>query len=231
MTSRPRPTGGTKSRPLSAIYIGPASSPNLSSPPSIPDLPEPPSPTSSGGSGLPSPPASNSTGSGSTNAGSIRQRPAQRKNGASPDAFAADMPNGTRTEERSRSRAGSVVDDDDPYEHENDEDNTARFVDGRRRSLKDAPADNMTALQRVKSLTQRNRMVSAMQCLGRVQCSWKTPQFAFYTDAWFSIVLCNVRDSSPYTPPLAIMHASLPYRQCGTLLTSPPSFHLRPRIH
>ncbi|EMD39581.1 hypothetical protein CERSUDRAFT_92078 [Gelatoporia subvermispora B] len=159
MTSRPRPTGGTKSRPLSAIYIGPASSPNLSSPPSIPDLPEPPSPTSSGGSGLPSPPASNSTGSGSTNAGSIRQRPAQRKNGASPDAFAADMPNGTRTEERSRSRAGSVVDDDDPYEHENDEDNTARFVDGRRRSLKDAPADNMTALQRVKSLTQRNRMV------------------------------------------------------------------------
>ncbi|OCH87726.1 hypothetical protein OBBRIDRAFT_795954 [Obba rivulosa] len=193
MTPRPRPISGTKSRPLSAIYIGPAHSPNVSSSPSIPDLPEPPSPTSSGGSGLPSPPASNSTGSGGTNAGSPRRRPTLRENGTTPGKPSINMLNGVHEEFRgSRSRVESVVDDDDEYEHENDEDNTARFVDGRRRSLQDAPSDNRSALQRVKSLTERNRMVlDKLSSISRL--SSPAP---------------SNRTRSPMTPPSAVSSSS-----------------------
>ena len=50
--------------------------------------------------------------------------------------------------------------DDDADENENDEDHTARLSDDRRRSFpKVGTPYNQAALQRVKSLTQRNRMV------------------------------------------------------------------------
>lgn len=74
----PRPIVKPKnSRPSSAIFIGKGSQspltqdyPHLAdTPPGLPELPETPSPSSSIGShksGLPSPPATNSTGSGST---------------------------------------------------------------------------------------------------------------------------------------------------------------------
>lgn len=48
-------------------------------------------------------------------------------------------------------------DEDEDNENDNDEDNTAKL--DRRRSLK-SPSENRLALQRVKSLTERNRMVS-----------------------------------------------------------------------
>lgn len=53
-------------------------------------------------------------------------------------------------------------DEDDPYGNENDEDYTARLSDERKllpSKSAAGPDDNMTALQRVKSLAQRNRMV------------------------------------------------------------------------
>ena len=59
-------------------------------------------------------------------------------------------------------KRSSVIEDndDDPDDNENDEDHTARLSDDRRRSFpKVGTPDNQAALQRVKSLTQRNRMV------------------------------------------------------------------------
>lgn len=50
--------------------------------------------------------------------------------------------------------------EDDENENDNEEDNTARL--DRRRSLK-TPSENILALQRVKSLTQRNRLVSVLR--------------------------------------------------------------------
>ena len=155
----PRPLQASKSRPLSAIFIGSAGS----TPPTLPDLPEPPSPsTSSNASGLPSPPATNSTGSGSvgdrsTSAGSIRHRPSSSKPSSSMSGGAGGGDNKTHHKKRS-----SIIDDndDDADENENDEDHTARLSGDRRRSFpKDPAPDNQAALQRVKSLTQRNRMV------------------------------------------------------------------------
>ncbi|KAI0769947.1 hypothetical protein C8Q74DRAFT_1202382 [Fomes fomentarius] len=152
----PRPVLASKSRPLSAIFIGSAGS----SSPALPDLPEPPSPsTSSNASGLPSPPATNSTGSGSvgkgsTNAGSLRHRTPSSSNSSMSSGV------GDKSYGYNKKRSSFIDDDDDADENENDEDNTARFNGERRRSLssKGTP-DNQAALQRVKSLTQRNRMV------------------------------------------------------------------------
>lgn len=152
----PRPLQASKSRPLSAIFIGSAGS----TPPTLPDLPEPPSPgTSSNASGLPSPPATNSTGSGSvgegsTNAGSLRHRTPSSKSNSSMSGGV-----GGKSYGYNKKRSSVIEDEDDADENENDEDHTARLSDDRRRSFsKDAP-DNQAALQRVKSLTQRNRMV------------------------------------------------------------------------
>ena len=50
--------------------------------------------------------------------------------------------------------------DDDPNDYERDEDSTARFDLHRRRSTNTVPSEHASALQRVKSLTERNRMVS-----------------------------------------------------------------------
>jgi hypothetical protein len=61
-----------------------------------------------------------------------------------------------------RSTGPSTLSDeeDDPNDHERDEDATARFDLHRRRSTNTVPSDHASALQRVKSLTERNRMVS-----------------------------------------------------------------------
>ena len=145
MTSRPNFV--SKRRPLSAIFIG-----SNSSSPNLPDLPEPPSPgASSNASGLPSPPATNSTGSGSTgekssNDGSIRRRSVS-------NTVAGDMQSGNQGSSRG-SRTSSPDEDDDG------EDRTARLNKGRRVSGQTS-SENARALERVMSLTQRNRLVCA----------------------------------------------------------------------
>ena len=151
----PRPPQAKKSRPLSAIFIGSAGS----TPPTLPDLPEPPSPSTSSTSGLPSPPATNSTGSGSvgegsTDAGSLRHRTSKLTPSTS-SMLGGGL--GDKSYEYRKKRSSALVDEDDADENENDEDNTAR-LDLRRRSFTKG-ADNASALQRVKTLTERNRMV------------------------------------------------------------------------
>lgn len=162
-----RDSTGSTARPISAIYLGPTAT-TPSTPSKLPDLPEPPpspgaeSNSSGHGSGLPSPPATNSsesTGDDTTNFGSVRQRPASYSHSSS----SANM-NGSsyNTEHSSRSMQNLNEGDDDLDDENdidnNDEDNTARLE--RRRSLKSPNNENLLALQRVKSLTQRNRMVS-----------------------------------------------------------------------
>jgi hypothetical protein len=155
MTSRRSFT--SSQRPLSAIFLG-------SLPNNIPDLPEPPSPgaesTESSNSGLPSPPATNSTGSGSigddtTNISSIRQRPVSLSNLA---MSSGDYPK-TFHGVRRHKNGGGEDDDEEEDENQNDEDNTAKLdVLHHTRSS----SENLLALERVKSLTQRNRMVSVI---------------------------------------------------------------------
>ncbi|OBZ71465.1 hypothetical protein A0H81_08669 [Grifola frondosa] len=156
----PRPPLSHKSRPLSAIFIGSNSS-SSSSPPAIPDLPEPPSPgSSSSASGLPSPPATNSTGSGSTGKGSTNARSVRQKTASRSD-LTTNMSNGVRGKilGHVRTMSATADDDDDVNDYENDEDHTARLSNERKRSFRTAPSDNVSALQRVKSLAERNRMV------------------------------------------------------------------------
>ncbi|KAJ7578190.1 hypothetical protein C8J56DRAFT_1170538 [Mycena floridula] len=153
MTPRPALRAKQQNR-NSAVYIGSDSS---STPPALPDLPEPPSPGGSLGSnrsGLPSPPATNSTGSGSTGdpaSIAFRKRP-----------FSVDNRHNMLTDSNVKAFHSAFdqshhLDDDDDDNHddnENDEDNTARLD---RISLKSS-SENVQALQRVKSLTERNRM-------------------------------------------------------------------------
>ena len=202
----PRPAiKARQARPVSAIYLGKASSPNLQdltnsphfssaypslidgTPPALPDLPEPPSPTSSVGSvktGLPSPPATNSTGSGSTgDPATIRERPVSLHSDSSAsttssnqNTIAARSNNGRNS--RSSSRLGNVSQEDlgvegnfdDDYDRENDNDNdsnpdgddTARLdikMMNNRNEKPRSSSDNVLALQRVKTLAQRNRLV------------------------------------------------------------------------
>ena len=157
----PRPNFTHKQRPLSAIFIGSlgSNSPsNSASPPDLSKLPVPPGSSPGSSSGLPSPPATNSTGSGSagdestSNNGSVRQRASQRPLSTS------DMYHGTKPNSNMNS-ASRPQDDDDPND-ENDEDNTARFNGSYRHSTtRTTSIENMSALQRVKSLTERNRQV------------------------------------------------------------------------
>src|SRR6266850_975568 len=154
MTSRS--SFAPKRRPLSAIFLGDFPAPSTSTSSELPDLPEPPSPgASSSHSGLPSPPATNSTGSGSTgdscenvdlpsvphSSSALTSRdenpPTSRSNGAS-------SPAGTGEYKRD--------------EGEDEEDNTARLNFGRRHGPSQSN-DHVQTLQRVMSLTQRNRQV------------------------------------------------------------------------
>ena len=159
----PRSLAASSRRPLSAIFLGslPPKDPKEAN---IPDLPEPPdSPGTVSPSGLPSPPATNSTGSGSTgdnnsaNSGSIRQRPVSYS--GSPSAM---MPTETYDKSKAISKTSrpNSDDEDDENDHAGEEDNTARL--DRRIGVK-STSENVAALQRVKSLAQRNRMVSLLR--------------------------------------------------------------------
>ena len=147
-------------------------------PPGLPDLPEPPSPSSSigsRGSGLPSPPATNSTGSESTgDAGSIavRQRPLSYTSNSSASTSSGShkttpsvslkgsnnmMDMGSRlVDERQPEGVAGHEDFDDDNDNDLEGDDTERL--DRRHSVKSS-SENVLALQRVKSLTERNRMV------------------------------------------------------------------------
>ncbi|KIJ17565.1 hypothetical protein PAXINDRAFT_167568 [Paxillus involutus ATCC 200175] len=157
MTPRPLISSSSR-RPLSAIFLGslPPKDPKEFN---IPDLPEPPeSPGAvSTASGLPSPPATNSTGSGSAgdnnsaSSGSTRQRPVSYS--SSSNLIMSTENNGRPTSLSKTSRPSS--DEDDENDHANEEDNTARLD---LRLAGQGPSENVAALQRVKSLAQRNRM-------------------------------------------------------------------------
>ncbi|KAH9054005.1 hypothetical protein EDB83DRAFT_2393359 [Lactarius deliciosus] len=148
----PRSSFASKRRPLSAIFLGAGPVP---SPSDLPDLPEPPSPgASSTHSGLPSPPATNSTGSSS--AGDSREvldRPFHP-----PTSSTLAMRNEKQLNSRS-SRASSPAGGTESRKGEDDEeeDNTARLNLSRRRGTSQS-SDHVMTLQRVMSLTQRNRM-------------------------------------------------------------------------
>jgi hypothetical protein len=115
---------------------------------------------------LPSPPATNSTGSGSTgDPGSIAVRGggARMLNGSNIKTFHAAFQAEPHNDEHEDY-------DDDP---DDGEDNTAR-LDQRRHSA----SENVLALQRVKSLTQRNRLVGAVAFLFIV--SFLTDRLSFF---------------------------------------------------
>jgi len=151
MTSRT--SFASKRRPLSAIFLG--AGPALS-PSDLPDLPEPPSPgASSTNSGLPSPPATNSTGSGS--AGDRREILDRLPHPLTSSALAMrnEKPLNSRSSRASSPAGGS---ESKKGEDDEEEDNTARLNFSRRRGTSQ-PSDHVMTLQRVMSLTQRNRMV------------------------------------------------------------------------
>src|SRR5260221_338420 len=134
-------------RPVSAVYIGKGDvshspskeashSPQLlvSSSPALPELPEPPSPSSSIGSvksGLPSPPGTNSTGSGSTgDPATIRERPISLHSNSSTSTssgshstFRRDAPSSrssSRLADYKMDSSGTDGDFDDDYDKENE---------------------------------------------------------------------------------------------------------------
>ena len=153
MTSRS--SFAPKRRPLSAIFLGDGPTTlSTSTSSELPDLPEPPSPGASSHSGLPSPPATNSTGSGSTGDSrenvdlpSIRPTSALTSRNEKPSTSRSNRP-------ASPSGVGEYKKD----EGEDEEDNTARFNLGRQPGPSQS-TDHAVTLQRVMSLTQRNRMV------------------------------------------------------------------------
>ncbi|KAF7987021.1 hypothetical protein HWV62_125 [Athelia sp. TMB] len=229
-TRRPTLPHSNKSRPLSAIFLG-----SISTPSHIPALPEPP-PSPGGGStgsesGLPSPPATNSTGSGSngddtTNFGSVRQRPASYSH-PFPDTGellpALAMPSAIYHSEigpRSTTNLNEEQHTDDYDEHDNDlddgEDNTARL--DKRRSLKGL-SENTLALQRVKSLAQRNRMaLDKLSSISRLSSPSPSPS-----------PVGNRAPRSPMPPQSTTSSSSSQSRQSGHLHSQSDSFlHPRP---
>lgn len=161
-----------KDRPSSAIYIGngatnatTASSASTSShkrtpsisnfPQSLPDLPEPPSPVLNNSSGLPSPPATNSTGSGSTGDPTSAA-------GAAPRRAPTSTPRTTRKTMTSHHATNSVGELDTEGDGDFlDEDHTARIRSAAlgRHAVAAASSENVAALHRVKSLAERNKVV------------------------------------------------------------------------
>ncbi|KAG6855604.1 hypothetical protein H0H87_000325, partial [Tephrocybe sp. NHM501043] len=140
MPPRLSSTSTPTSNRLSAVYIGHAAT--------LPDLPSPPSPSppSSPHTGLPSPPATNSTGSASGDGPPAPSPTPSRKH--------------THTHTRQNSsissigsisttvpRSASIFEEKEPLllQQDEDEDVTERF--------------SVSALQRVRSLAQRNRLV------------------------------------------------------------------------
>ncbi|KAH8992555.1 hypothetical protein EDB86DRAFT_3079158 [Lactarius hatsudake] len=148
----PRSSFASKRRPLSAIFLGTGPVP---SPSDLPDLPEPPSPgASSTHSGLPSPPATNSTGSSSAGDSlEVLDRPFHPPT-SSTLAMRNEKPLNSRPS-RASSPAGGT--ESKKGEDDEEEDNTARLNLSRRRGTSQS-SDHVMTLQRVMSLTQRNRM-------------------------------------------------------------------------
>ena len=168
----PRPYLRVKlNRPISAIYIGKdADSHSLQSTPSssseshteattsprLPDLPEPPSPSSGIGSvqsGLPSPPRTNSTsseGTGDPASISFRDQSLSHHSNSSDSTLSG-------TANRSLYESEAECDDYDK-ENANDNDNDSND-DTARLNV------NVVVLQRVKSLAERNRMVSHLSII------------------------------------------------------------------
>ncbi|KAF9031465.1 hypothetical protein BJ165DRAFT_1411160 [Panaeolus papilionaceus] len=223
----PRPALKVKqSRPLSAVYIGKGSFINeiaAGTPPNLPDLPEPPSPGSSPvsmKSGLPSPPATNSTGSGSTGdpaTVAVRGRFVDSGSGGAGPSVDGPMRSYQHQHQHQGSSSSTAeVEFDDDYEHsddrgdeghENEEcisstkqhdidddegvygdvggdgddddeggDDTARLdrrlmagASGGLALNAKSSSENVMALQRVRSLAQRNRL--ALDKLSRLSPS------------------------------------------------------------
>jgi hypothetical protein len=170
---------------LSAVYIGPNPQPTSTlHHPDIPDLPEPPSPVGSTGSGLPSPPATNSTGSGNGSTGdsnsiAVRGGRPMSLNGSS-SSSGGSIPTGVRGEafHRRNGSVGSIASSTSTARHDNEQlrpdadygnshnDDTEVFGNREEDDGDDTARldrrqnDSVLALQRVRSLTERNRMVS-----------------------------------------------------------------------
>ena len=131
----------------------------------MPDLPEPepPSPSSSvssAKSGLPSPPATNSTGSGSVGDPAtiaFRARPVSlHSNNSSASTSSGNHHTPVMSSREDTGAEGDFDDDhDNENDNENDGDDTARLD----RRLLGNENRSSEALQRVRSLAQRNRLV------------------------------------------------------------------------
>ena len=160
--------------------------------PRLPEPPSSPGGSSNASdTGLPSPPATNSTGSVGDDSGtaredgSLRGRTAAALNHRSSRSVSSvsslvDMYDGQsglsrRSSKALRSSSNDpstdlhLSDDDEKHEYDDDhdDDTTARFDSlSRRHSRKSSAkeAEHNSALQRVKSLTERNRMVRSTRC-------------------------------------------------------------------
>lgn len=208
-------------RPVSAVYIGKGDasnsgsneasrSPQVSTSTSLPELPEPPSPTYSIGSvksGLPSPPGTNSTGSGSTGDPAtiaIRKRPISLHSNSSTSTSSGSHTTPVRRDassSRSSSRladhedkppADSRFDDDYDRDHEHEDDSNLDGDDTARldRNLlsphsmdtlkSKSSSETKFALQRAKSLAQRNRLVRILCILSHCLIILTLPFFNNY---------------------------------------------------
>ena len=160
---------GNNKRPISAIFLGSTSSSSInttiSSSSSIPDLPEPPSPgaasnLSSTSSGLPSPPATNSTGSGSVGGDSRSNTAASVRRRQTLNHSASNRSMNNASGDGSRDSLDGSHDELGEYD---DEDHTAKFGLGKRKSLTSTASassnSTVSALDRVKSLAKRNQEV------------------------------------------------------------------------
>ncbi|KIY51540.1 hypothetical protein FISHEDRAFT_56681 [Fistulina hepatica ATCC 64428] len=173
-----------KERPNSAIYIGHSSQGSFQIP-KITGLPELlsesplPSPTSSG---LPSPPATSSTGSGSTgDPGSIALRSSSSSKkldelNDNNNLFEGSVKVFHAAFSKAAKKPYHDNDDSHDYDFRNndEEDNTARF------SMDRTSSENQDALQRVKSLTLRNRMaLDKLSSISRVSSPAPRSQQSF----------------------------------------------------
>ena len=148
--ARPLTSSTRSRRPLSAIFLG-----NTSQLPDLPDPPHTAAASSPASSGLPSPPASTSTGSGGT--GRDRDEGDAGYSKGDSALMRSDVDERPAEALRSASRARSRSSAGEFGQLDGDEDDTARL----------SSLSNESALQRVKSLTQRNRLVRTL-----TSCPW-----------------------------------------------------------
>ena len=127
----------------------------------------------------------------------------------SPQSSSTSSRNRLRSYSRTRSIA-SDEEDEEPHGNEHDEDVTARFDTlSRRRSAKitSPPTakteDHSSALQRVKSLTERNRMVScsSFQQSGDATHGLHSPAYSYAVFSCATIICATGDSYVPPTPP------------------------------